>query len=108
MLEHVWLIPLLPFLAAIIIFFFGEMLPLQGAAIGIAAMGWCLLQSVVLFFQAVNGGLALPYESAFTWFRFGVYETEIGFLVDGLTLGMLVVVTLVSFLVQLYSLGYMH
>ena len=108
MLEHVWLIPLLPLLSFVIIFFFGEYLPMQGAFVGIAAIGWGLLHTSCLFAQAALGKLPLPYEAGFTWFHFGVYETELGVLIDGLTLGMLLVVTLVSFCVQLYSVGYMH
>jgi len=107
MLEYSWLIPLLPLASFVVIFFFGRWLPLQGALLGILAIGACLVQSLVMFAQACAGSLPLPFEAGVTWFRFGVYETEFGVLVDGLTIGMLVVVTLVSFLVQVYSLGYM-
>ena len=106
MLEHAWLIPVLPFASAVVIFFFGEWLPTRGAALGIAAIGIGLVQSLGLLFSATS--LPLPFEASVSWFRFGIYDMQLGVYVDGITIAMLVVVTLVSFLVQVYSLGYMH
>ncbi|MBI4054593.1 MAG: NADH-quinone oxidoreductase subunit L [Elusimicrobia bacterium] len=108
MLEHAYLIALIPFLAAHLIFFFGRFLPLRGASLGIAAISWGFLHSAILWIQGLQHSLPLPYESAFPWFRFGVYQVEIGVYLDGLTLSMLLVVTLVSLMVQIYSLGYLR
>jgi NADH-quinone oxidoreductase subunit L len=108
MLEHIYLIPLMPLAAALVIFFFGEKLPGKGLWIGILAMAAAAVQSWTLFFQHAAGALKLPFELTFEWFRFGVYGMDLGVYVDGLTLSMLIVVTTVSLLVQVYSLGYMH
>jgi NADH-quinone oxidoreductase subunit L len=83
---------------------------------GIAAIGWCLFQSLAIFHGAVTGALRLPYQMDWSWFSFGasvggkpfLYDMPIGVLIDGPAAVMLVVVCLVSFLVQVYSLGYMH
>ena len=45
---------------------------------------------------------------SWTWLEFGGVSVDMGLLVDPLTAIMLVVVTGVSLLVQIYSLGYMH
>ena len=47
-------------------------------------------------------------SQSWTWLEFGGVSVDMGLLVDPLTAIMLVVVTGVSLLVQVYSLGYMH
>src|SRR4051812_9111890 len=108
MVEHAYLIALLPLGAALIIFFLGDWLPLKGAWIGIVAMAASLAMSVDLFLRYTDGSLALPFEMSWPWFSAGVYPFEWGVLLDGPALVMLLVVTIVSLLVQIYSLGYMH
>ncbi len=107
MIEYAPLIVLLPLISAIVIFFFGRWLPLRGALIGILVMGFALIQSLGLLYHcALNPGFIK--ELSLTWFQFSTIKTELGFVIDGLSSLMLVIVTLVSFLVQVYSLGYMH
>ncbi|MBI3028359.1 MAG: NADH-quinone oxidoreductase subunit L [Candidatus Rokubacteria bacterium] len=85
-------------------------LPLRRAgraagALSIAAIGGSLLASLVLW-------RTLPGESVeltWTWLPAeGGPMATVGILVDHLTASMLVLVALVSFLVQLYSLGYLE
>ncbi|MFH1619047.1 MAG: NADH-quinone oxidoreductase subunit L [bacterium] len=108
MLEYVFILPLLSFAAAGVILAFGKWLPGKGASVGIAVAGWGFLNSLSLFGRAIEGSLPLPYEAAIPWFNFGFHKTTLGVYVDGLTIAMLIVVTAVSLLVQIYSLGYMH
>ena len=105
--ELMWLVPLLPFVAFLVILFFGKRLPGNGAPVGIAAAGIGLLLSLVAFAELAGGRGDI--EKAWTWFRFGGgLELEFGMKFDFFTAVMFVVVTVVSFLVQIYSLGYMH
>src|SRR5260221_6134933 len=109
MIESVAWIAFLPLIASLIILFFGK----EGSHskmpfVGLAAMGWCLIHSLIIFYQASTGAISLPYASLHSWFEVGRYPFSLGVLIDGPAAVMLVVVTLVSFLVQLYSLGYMH
>jgi len=46
-------------------------------------------------------------ETLYTWMQVGALKMEIGFLVDGLTAMMMCVVTFVSLMVHLYTIGYM-
>jgi len=107
MIDHAYFIVLIPLLSSLVIFFFGRWLPMKGALVGIVAIGYALIHSLGLLIT-VMGEPGFTREMSMTWFRFGIYETQWGFLLDGLCAMMLVVVTLVSFLVHIYSLGYMH
>jgi len=104
MLEQAWLIPVLPFAAFLLILFFGKHTPGRGAPIGIAATAAAWVISVFVFLEVLDGG---HIERSITWATFGDFEVEIGMNVDGLAGMMFVVVTTVSLLVQIYSVGYM-
>jgi NADH-quinone oxidoreductase subunit L len=100
---------LLPLLSYALTFFFGKKLPRKGDFIGVTFMGLALLQALrifVAFWQI--GDPAHRVEKAFTWLDLGGFRLDAGILVDGMTSVMLMVVCLVSFLVHLYSTGYMH
>src|SRR5579863_3667961 len=108
MVEHAYLIALLPLASALIIFFFGDWLPKKGSWLGILAIAASLVMSIDLFMRWSDGTLKLPFEMSWPWFSAGIYPLEWGVLLDGPALVMLLVVCTVSFLVQIYSLGYMH
>src|SRR3989338_5565939 len=99
---------LAPLTAFPVILFFGRYLPIRGALVGIGAIAFSFLSSLCLLGGALKGTLALPYTLSFPWFRLGSLDFAVGIYADGLTLVMLGVVTLVSLLVQIYSLGYMR
>jgi len=108
MVEHAYLIPLLPFCAAILIFFFGRWLPIKGALLGILA---CLVSFGISFdilMQVMDGTLKLPMEMRFPWFDVGLFQFEWGVLLDGPSIAMIVMVSGISSLIQIYSVGYMH
>jgi len=46
--------------------------------------------------------------SVYTWMLSGGFKFEVGFLIDSLTAMMMVVVTFVSLMVHIYTIGYMH
>lgn len=108
MVEHAYLIPLLPLAAAVVIFFFGRWLPLKGAWLGILAVGFSLMMSADLFMRLLDKSLPVPTEMSLTWFDVSLYRFEWGIWLDGPSIVMLLVVTTVSLLVQVYSLGYMR
>jgi NADH-quinone oxidoreductase subunit L len=104
MLELAWLVPVLPFAAFFVILFFGKRTPGGGAPIAIAATAAAWVISVFVFFEVLDGA---HIERSLTWATFGEFEIEIGMNVDGLAGMMFFVVTTVSLLVQIYSVGYM-
>ncbi len=58
--------------------------------------------------QSVIVGGARFNETLYTWMTVGELKMEIGFLVDGLTAVMMCVVTFVSLMVHIYTIGYMQ
>ncbi len=114
----------LPLLAFVCQIHFGRFAKRQGDWIPTTAVGISLLLSLCLFSQiffvdssartlakAVSG--MNPVMQEWEWIHIGAgtaqeIDIRFGIYVDNLTVIMLVVVNLVSFLVHLYSWGYMH
>jgi NADH-quinone oxidoreductase subunit L len=65
-----------------------------------------ILSAMTLKSVAVDG--ARFNETLYTWMVVGGLKMEVGFLVDGLTAMMMCVVTFVSLMVHLYTIGYME
>ncbi len=118
MIEHAYLIPLIPFAASLIMMFGAKEDPHSPAPwIGIGAMAICLGLSLSILSGFTSGSFADPfYEYNWKWFSFAasiggkpfLYEMLIGVKIDGAAALLLVVVTLVSLMVQIYSIAYMH
>ena len=102
------LVVLLPLLGSILAGLFGRKIGRVGAhtvtILGVAAS--CVL-SVHVLWQLMHGA-AVFNENLYTWFQVGDIQANVGFLVDKLTAMMMVVVTFVSLLVHIYTIGYMH
>ncbi|HXF56425.1 MAG TPA: NADH-quinone oxidoreductase subunit L [Actinomycetota bacterium] len=106
MIRFAWLVPALPLVAFFLIVFFGKRTPGKGAPIGIAAVFAAFVLSLLVLSHVAGGGE--PVERSLPFFQAGRLELEVGTRVDGLAAVMMVVVTLVSLAVQVYSVGYMH
>jgi NADH-quinone oxidoreductase subunit L len=102
-------IVLAPLFAAIVAGLFGRQIGRAGAHwITILAVGLSFLLSVLVLKDLYfDGGPALNY-SVYTWAVIDGLHMEVGFLIDRLTALMMVVVTFVSLMVHIYTIGYMH
>ncbi|MGD8962965.1 MAG: NADH-quinone oxidoreductase subunit L, partial [Desulfobacterales bacterium] len=96
---------LLPLAAFIIIMVFIRAWPRLSAGLSITAIGVSLL--CALFLLVKHWGLASPLTITFRWVVTGDIQIPFGYLLDPVSLLMLAVVTVISFLVQVYSVGYM-
>lgn len=67
-----------------------------------------LIFSLKLLYMFSFKNIPVFEDSLYIWANIGNFKFEIGFLIDRLTCIMLFVVTLVSFLVHIYTIGYMH
>ncbi len=84
--------------------------------IGRSGAHWVTILSVAvscgLSLYALYGHAVLDWpvynENLYTWLSAGGYSFHIGFLVDELTVLMMAVVTFVSLMVHVYTIGYMH
>jgi NADH-quinone oxidoreductase subunit L len=109
-MENIYLtIALAPLVGAIIAGFFGSMLG-RTATHTITILG--VLVSTVLALVVFNHHVleqgAVFNQNLYTWMQIGSLNVSVGFLVDNLTSVMLVVVSFVSLMVHIYTIGYMH
>src|SRR5207253_1392401 len=107
-LRNAWLIPAIPGACFFLILFFGKRLPGKGAPIGILGIALSLALAVGAAVQWIGMNPREAVERHVTWFKMGGVDVHAGTHVDGLTVMMLFVVTFVSLMVHVYSLGYMH
>lgn len=108
-LEHAWLIPLLPALAFVVIGMVTRSCGRLSAAIAVSMSALSFLLAAGTALAVVEGNITVeaPFIQKVSWFHIGIVQIDMGVLVDPLTAMMLMVVTTVSLLVQIYSCGYM-
>ncbi len=107
-MQQIYLaIPLLPLLAAIVVGLFGKQLPRATAHIfTILGVGAAFALSLYVLKDALLGHVY--NDTVYTWLKSGNASFEVGFLIDRLSAMMMVVVTFVSLMVHIYTIGYMH
>jgi NADH-quinone oxidoreductase subunit L len=109
-LEHLWIIPLLPLLGAAANGLFGRNWPRRATnAVALGTTGLAALATAELLREfALLDAAQIPWtRSYFTWIVAGEFRADYALQVDSLTLVMLGVVTGVGWLIHLYSTGYM-
>lgn len=109
-LHHTWLIPLLPALSFLVIGLGTRQDKKTSAIIGITAIGASFLLSLGVVGAVLTNRIVMaePFVMKTVWARIGGMELGMGALVDPLTAMMLVVVTTVALMVNIYSVGYME
>ena len=101
------IIALAPLLASIVAGFLGRRIGRAGAHwITILGVGASFALSAQLLWQLIHGAPVFN-ANLYTFFEAGNYSAHIGFLIDHLTAMMMVVVTFVSLMVHIYTIGYM-
>ncbi|GJL71803.1 MAG: NADH-quinone oxidoreductase subunit L [Nitrosomonas sp.] len=101
------LVPLAPLIGAITAGLFGRFIGRTWShRITISLVFVSLIASIVIFFDVLDGNTF--NGSVYTWLVTGDTRFEIGFLIDQLSATMMVVVSLVSLMVHIYTIGYMH
>ena len=101
-------VPLAPLVGAIVAGFFGKTVGRRGSHV-VTILGVLIafiLSAQTLYSVAVDG--ARFNATIYEWMVLGPLKMEVGFLVDGLTAMMMVVVTFVSLMVHIYTIGYME
>ncbi len=100
------LIPLLPFLAFLVLGLAGHWIKDRAHLVAVPAVLGSLVLSVLAFNDAARGApVTVPL---YTWLTSGDLTIELGLTVDRLAAAMLLLVTIVSSLVHVYTIGYMH
>jgi len=101
------LVPLAPLIGSLIAGLCGRFIGREWShRVTIGLVFVSLLASIVIFLDVLEGN---TYNgSVYTWLVTGDTRFEIGFLIDQLSATMMVVVSLVSLMVHIYTIGYMH
>ncbi len=101
-------IPLASLFGAIVAGFFAKQIGRKGAhTVTILGVGTSFVLSLVALNHHVFNGAPAYNESVYVWLISDGIRFEIGFLVDNLTVMMMSVVTAVSLMVHIYTIGYM-
>src|ERR1700685_3024657 len=102
-------IALAPLAAAIIAGLFGKSIGKAGAhGVTILGVGISCVLSFYVLYQILFEGLAPFNGTVYTWLVSDGLTMDVGFLIDRLSAMMMVVVTFVSLMVHIYTIGYMH
>ncbi len=102
-------IVLAPLLAAIVAGLFGRRIGRAGAhSVTILGVGISFVLSAYVLYDIVANLTPVFNETIYTWAVSDGLRMEVGFLVDRLTALMMTVVTFVSLMVHIYTIGYMH
>ena len=100
------LVPLAPLVGALIAGLCGKLIGRTGAhvvtIVGVAVS----LAASVLIYQDVQAGNHFN-GALYTWLESGGLKLQVGFLIDPLTVMMMLVVSFVSLMVHIYTIGYM-
>jgi len=109
-MEQIYLIiALAPLVGAIFAGFFGSLLGRMATNV-VTILGVLIstvLSMYVFNYHVLEGGDAFN-ENIYTWMQIGNLNISVGFLIDNLTAVMLVIVSFVSLMVHIYTIGYMH
>jgi NADH-quinone oxidoreductase subunit L len=102
-------VPLAPLIGAVAAGFLGKLLGRRGAhSITILGVFVAFVLSAMTFKAIVLDGAPHFNATIYEWMRLGPLKMEVGFLIDGLSAMMMCVVSFVSLMVHLYTIGYMQ
>jgi len=106
-LAWLWWVPAAPFAAFAVIGLFTRPWRQLSAAVSIVAAGMACLFSWGALFSQIKAGPEAVRNDQYIWFATATLKPAVGLLLDPLSAVMLVTVTTVALMVQVYSLGYM-
>ncbi len=107
--KNLWLIPALPLFAAGLIALLKQRQRALSATLAIGSLAISLVLSIAAFIPTLHAGHGEVFREVhnFDWLTFGTATLRLGWVLDPLTAAMLVMVTFVSLLIFIYSVGYM-
>lgn len=106
--QTIWFIPIYPLVAFILLVLgrWAGLLP-QKSGVGIVVASTALGLLHTILFLVGNGWPEHAIEQSWTWLQAGNLTFSMGYLIDSASMMMLLVVTTVSLLIQVYTHGYM-
>jgi len=104
--SNLWLLPAVPFAAAVLILSLGKSRRKGAAVLAIGGQIVVLAISIVAFVPTLQTHGFRAFQN-FTWLTFGEQTLRLGFVLDPLAAAMLVMISLVSLCIFVFSVGYM-
>src|ERR1700757_708171 len=104
--SNLWLLPAVPFAAAVVILTLGKSRHKSAAVVSIGGQIVVLAISIVVFVSTLQTHGFRAVQN-FTWFTFGEQTLRLGFVLDPLAAAMLVMIALVGLCIFVFSVGYM-
>ena len=105
-LTHLWLVPAVPLAASLLILSLSNARRRAAAGLAIIGQVTALILAVVAFLPTLQTPGFRAVRN-FTWFTFGDQVLRIGWVLDPLAAGMLVMIALVGLCIFVFSVGYM-
>jgi len=105
--NYAWLVPVFPFMAFLIAISIGRQAKQLSVNISIIAMLASFLLAVCILIERLGSATASYTWNDFQWIKASGFTLNMGFEITNLNALMLLIVTLVSLLVNIYSKGYM-
>ena len=101
-------IPLAPLAGALLAGFGGRWIGNHGAhGATILSVAWAFIASAIVANDVIGQGMIINFNW-YIWAQFSNVDIAVGFLVDNLTVMMMLVVSFVSLMVHIYTIGYMQ
>ena len=109
MVSLLWLVPALPLAGFLLLLLLGKRIgePFAGV-IGTCTVAASFIVSVVVFLGLWNEPEHTYSMRLFEWMPAGKFSVDVGFLLDPLSMAMILFITGIAALIHLYSIGYMH
>src|SRR5436190_15585107 len=105
-LDHLWLIPAVPFAVSLVILSLPNGRHKSAAVLAVAGQIAALVMSFFAFLPTLETP-GFRFVQNFTWFTFGDHALRLGFVLDALAAAMLVMIALVGLCIFVFSIGYM-
>ncbi|WP_128896216.1 NADH-quinone oxidoreductase subunit L [Longirhabdus pacifica] len=105
--TYAWIIPLFPFVSFLILLVLGRQMKGIASTISIFAMLLATVSALLLLGETLKNEAQSYTSSVFNWLDIGDFSISFGYEVNNVNVLMLVIVTVVSLLVNVFSKGYM-
>ena len=110
MLHLIWLVPALPLAGAVVNAAFGRRLGRNAGVVASAAVGAAFVVALLVLVDLLgrDPSQRVFVQHLWTWIQVGSFTARVDFRIDPLSITMALVVTGVSTLIHVYSIGYME
>ena len=98
LLDFAWLVPAFPAVSFAVLVFFGAKLKQRAAYISIGAVAISVILSSLIFLKVADAG---DFGRRFLWLPLGESWISMGFLLDHISVMMLLVVSFIGMLIQI-------